>query len=356
MANRSLKFAQYVEEFRSKILEPENAALKSDLDEVEKILRAKALTPGAVTRTQLLENLAIAYDNEEFISKRLAPVIPIDPSMGLSPEYWKYSKKNQMAYPDDVVGTDGSVNVVSEGVERTSTALTRRALKELSDSWTLSMQDSIVSRLVNPMVNVLHALEFLGEIRGAALLGTATAYGSNTTALAGADVWSSAGGGDPAGAVDTMKDSIWSGTGPTRTVAFTSPGVHKVLKRHPQVLDSIKYGGNGKSPAIVTKQALAEFFEVDEYVVGAGRKTVTNEGQTQVYSRMWPDVFGIVRVATAPSLNMASFAATLQQPIQSETWYVQGQGGRGGYWVQGSLADKILCLCSDCGFLLTGVI
>jgi hypothetical protein len=357
MENRTRKFAAYAESFRQKLNEPDSEQLKSDLSEIDKELRSKTLTPGAVTRTQLLENLAVAYANEEFIGDILAPKVFIDPAMGLSPEYWIYSKKNKMAYPSDEVGTDGVVNIVSEGVTRTSTALTRRALKELSDSWVTSMMDPIVSRLINPMMNVLHGLAFQQEVRAAALLGTATAYGSNTTALSGADVWSSSGGGDPAGAVDTAKDSIWSGTGPTKLVAFASPAVHKVLKRHPQILDSIKYGGNGSSPVLATKQAIADFFEVDQYVVGAARKTVTNEGQTtQVYSRMWPDVFGIVRAAAAPSTQMASFAVTLQQPLQSESWYVNGTGGRGGFWVQGSLADKALCICSDCGFLLTGVI
>jgi hypothetical protein len=353
--NRSERFANYVHEFSQKIMSPD-AELKNVLDAVDKEIRQKVSTPGAVTRTQLLDNLAVAYSNEEFIGRQLAPVVSLTPDKGLSPEYWKYDKANKFSYPSDEVGTTGAVNIVSEKVSRTSVSLTRRALKEFSDTWVTSMQDPVVSRLIAPMVNVLHGLAFQEEQRIATLMCAYGNYANSLAALTGGDTWDSSTGGDPAGVIDTAKDAIWSGTGPSKLVMFTSPKIHRVLKRHPQILDSIKYGGNGSSPVIATKRALAEFFEVDDYVVGGAKYNSANEGQTASYGNMWSDVVGLVRVSTAPTTNTATFAYTLQQMLESTTWYEQGLGGRGGSWVQGSLADQSLVVCSDCGYLCRGVL
>lgn len=341
-------YKQYCALFRRRI--ESDPDLASDIAEINKDLALKVNTPGAVSRTQLLENLAVQYANEEFIGTRLLPIVPVQPSLGLSVEYWLYDKANQFSYPSDEVGTTGAVNTVSEKVSKTSTALVRRALKEFSDSWVVSMQDNIVSRLIAPQMNVLHGLNFLLEQRIAAILVNSSNYGANTVALAGGDRWDTA-TGDPAAVVDAAKLALWSGTGPGRWVAFTSPAVHNVLKRHPAVLDTFKYTGN--PPKMATKAMLAEYFELDDYVVGAARYNSANEGQTASYSRIWTDVFGIVRVADSPSTQNASFGYTLQQPMQTETWYIQGQGGRGGYYVQSSHADKSLIVCADCGYLVT---
>ncbi len=347
VANRRA-YEKYVQNFRYRVLhDPE---LKDDIEAVNKELRQKTLTPGAVSRTQLLENLAIAYANEEFIGTRLMPIVPVQPSEGLSVEYWTYDQDNQFSYPDDAVGTNSNVNTVSEGVTIASTSLQRRALKEFSDAWVVSMQDNVVSRLIDPQMNVLHGLNFKIEQRIATILCSSANYGSNTIALTGSGRWDVA-TGDPAAVVDKAKLSLWSGFGPGRWVAFTSPGVHNVLKRNPAVLDTFKYTGN--PPKMATKQMLAEYFEVDEYIVGAARYNSSNEGQTASYSRIWSDVFGIIRVADNPSVRSASFGLTLQQPIETQTWFIQGQGGRGGYWVQSSHADKSLVTSSACGYLIT---
>lgn len=351
--SKGKRFERYLEKMLHDILHPDEALAK-DLKEVNEQLRQKVNTPGAVSRTQLLENIAVAYANDEFIGDRILPIVPTADSEGLSVEYWLYDKANKFSYPGDEIGTAGKVNEVSEGVTRTSTALVRRALREFSDAWTQAMTDNVVAGLINPMMNVLDGMAFNRELRQAAIAGVAGSFGANTSALAGGDIWNSATGGDPGKAVDAVKLNLWGGTGPGRWVAYTSRAVFNVLKRHPVVLDTFKYQG-GK-PAQATREMLAAYFEVDELLVGDARKNTANEGQTASYSRIWPNIFGVVRVSQAPSRQQAFFGMTLQQQLKAETWYVNGTGGRGGYFAQGSTAEKSLVVAADTGYLLTGVI
>jgi len=351
--SKGKRFEKYLEVLLRDMQNP-TGDLAEDLKSVNEQLRQKINSPGAVSRTQLLENIALAYSNDEFIGERIMPVVTTADSEGLSVEYWRYDKANKFSYPSDEIGTAGKVNEVSEGVDRTSTSLTRRALKEFSDAWTLAMTDNVVATLINPMMNVLDGMAFNRELRIAAIAGASGSYGSNTAPLAGADQWNSATGGDPGKAVDAAKLSLWGGTGPGRWVGFTSRATFNVLKRHPVILDTFKYQ-SGK-PAQATREMLAAYFELDELLIGDARKNTANEGQTASYSRIWPNVFGIARVSQAPSRQQAFFGMTLAQQLKAETWYVNGTGGRGGYFAQGSTAEKSLVVAADTGYLLTAVI
>jgi len=335
---------------------PETDEIAEELEHANEVLRSlrddtwrqKELTPTEVQTTPVLQDLSVQYANDEYIGTRVMPIVPVAEGT-LSLEYWEYDKTNKFSAPDDEIATRGTVNEVSENVTKTSTSLQRRALKEFVDAWTQSAMDNPVRSLVSPLMNVLDALAFRQEMRIAAIAGTSTAFGSNTSAIAAADQWNSATGGDPLGDVQTALAATWMGTGPSMTVGVTSLNIYNVLVKHPQILDAYKYSRSGR----LRREELAAYFELDELLVGKARKNTANEGQTASYSRIWPDVFGVFRVANMPSTQQAVFGATFQDPIQQEQWYENGVGGRGGFHVQASHADKSKVICSDCGYLLT---
>mgnify|MGYP006921349848 CR=1 FL=1 len=318
----------------------------------EKLVRLQA-TPGMVTSTQTLTELSLSYANDDYIGTRLMPPVPVN---SLAVEYFQRPQETGVSYPSDVIGTDGSVNEVSERVTRATAALQRRSLKEHLDAWTLQLGDSVAMELIDPLMNVLDGLSFGQEQRIAAIMTAGASYGANTAAIAAANRWNTAGGGDPVGAVLAAKAACWTGNGPGRWVAFCGVNVANALKTNPRILDQIKYtGGN---PAVVGREALASLFEVDEFLVGMARQNTANEGAAAVYTRMWDtnNSFGIVRVAERPSRRSASFGVTLQIPNETTQWFEQGRGGRGSYIVQSSHADAATILAAPCGFLYTTVI
>jgi len=345
---RGLAYDRHVANLRGLMQDPERA--KDWLDANQAI---KNLTPGTTTTVQVLQDLSIMYANDEFIGSRLLPEYTIPTAKGLSFEYWKYPKRNKFQIPNTKVGSGGAVNQVSESVESASGEMVKRAQKEFVDAWDQSMWDTIIQDMIDPQMNVLDAMALEREYRQATLLCTSGNYGSNTSAVT--TTWNSSTGGNPGKDVDAIKSSIWRGTTQTRVVAFTSWDVHRVLKRHPVILDTFKYGGN--APMQATTGMLAEYFEVDEYVVGYGRYDSANENQASAtYTNLWSNVFGVVRVAARASRRSASFGTTFVQAPTQLSWFENGRGGKGGYWTQSADADVVKVICADCGYLLTGVL
>lgn len=353
---RGLAYDRFQAKLLANLAHADTPALQAEIDQYNEVLRSlrdgtwrgKELSPGAVQTTPVLQDLSLMYANDEYIGTRLMPLVNVSPGI-LSVEVWKYLKENRFSAPSDEIGTRGKVNEVSEAVSKTATSLQRRALKEFVDAWTQQAMDNPVRELVSPTMNVLDGLALNQELRIAAIAGVAGSYGANTAAIAAADRWDTATGGDPLGAVQTALDAMWIGVGPARTVAFTSQAVYNVLVKHPAILDAYKYTRSGR----LKREELADYFEVDELLVGRARKNTANEGVTASYSRIWPNVFGVLRVAQAPSTKQAVFGITLTDPNQQEQWYENGVGGRGGYHTQVSHADSHWVLCADCGYLLT---
>ncbi len=338
------KFAAVMQVAREK---PELIKAASD-----KLARLQA-TPGMVGTTQILSDLSLAYANDDYIGTRLMPIVPVNK---LAVEYWARPQESGVSYPADTIGTDGTVNEVSESVTRLAAALQRRAFKEHLDAWTQELGDQLALELIDPLLNVLDGLAFGQEQRIAALMTAGATYGANTAALAAGVRWNTPAGGQPIANVLAAKAACWTGNGPGKWAGFCGVNVYNTLKTNPLILDQVKYTGG--APAVVTRQAIAALFELDELYVGMARQNVSNEGAAAVYTRMWDanNSFGVVRVADRPSRRSASFGVTLQVPTKSEQWFEHGRGGRGSYVVQASHADAAVVLAAPCGFLLTTVI
>jgi len=86
--------------------------------------------------------------------------------------------------------------------------------------------------------------------------------------------------------VATAKSAILESTGFEPNVLTVGYPVWQQLKRHPDILDRIKYGGgiSPSSPAIVTLQSVAALFEVDRINVMKAIENTADEGQTAAHS------------------------------------------------------------------------
>ena len=72
---------------------------------------------------------------------------------------------------------------------------------------------------------------------------------------------------DPIAFIADQKLSVQEQTGRTPNKLAIGANVFNALRKHPGILDRIKYGGSTANPANVTKNVLAQLFEVDELVV-----------------------------------------------------------------------------------------
>ena len=308
---------------------------------------------GTIHVNSALSNLSVQYRNEDFIGLDLMPLVTVGVP---SADYFIYRKRDRLATPDDSVGGRSLPNEVSENRDKGNFSVKDYALRDFVSEKTLKSQDAPLNEMVDLIASVNDAIAFREEKRIAAVLTTAANYGGNTAALTGNDQWSAytQTASDPIEDIENARDQVWSGQGPSRLVAFCGLAVWNKLKHHPKLLAEFKHQGGMKA---LTRQQVADYFELDDLLVSKAWEDTMNEGQAAAYGRIWGKHFGIVRVATTPGIRTASFGYTFRHGEKKTTqWYDAAPGVDGGYWGKVGLSEDHKIVAADCGYLLTDVI
>lgn len=311
--------------------------------------KMKLLTPGAVHHDSTLSSLSVQYKNEEYIGLELMPVAPV---AKLSDYFYKYDKRSRLAAPNDAIGARGEANEIEDKRTDDTYSCKPYALKNYIDAQTLQNQDAPLNEMIDLVEAINELIDFREEMRIAAILTDTGSFGSGQyTSLSGSDRWDSNDGGNPIKDLQNAIKTVWMGRGATQLVGYCSIDVWNVLSRHPAVLDLFKY--NGSSPGLATPDMLARFVGLDRILVGKARKDTANEGQTASYDRIWGKVFGVVRVATRPSIRTAAFGYTMRFGAKkTDQWFDVSKGAEGGYYARVSLTEDHKVIASDTGFLI----
>lgn len=351
---RSSKAARYMH-FRN--------ALRAALDGSSPDPKAKALaeranaaviamrsTPSQVHQDTALSTMSVMYGNDDFIGDLLMPTVYTGGK--LSAVYFKYPRRERLAAPDDKVGDRSDVNEMNSSREKVSVSLQGRALQEWVSEDTINNQDAPLNELMDAQEQVLYGLALKREKRIAALMQSTASYGSGFYSTP-STLWD-ASGSTPIKDVLAGKAATWPGRGAGRYIGACSLDVYNVLREHPSVLDRVKYTGG--DPALVTRQALASLFGLDDILIGAAREDTANEGQTEVDARIWGKNFIIARVAPASIRNAGFGLQFMDKPTRQIMWYDQRPGVDGGYFTKASNHDLQAVIAGDTSYLLASVI
>jgi hypothetical protein len=328
------------------IRNPENAALVRQANDE---LLTKALTPGVSHNDATIANMSRQFKNDEYIGLRLMPVIQQPHKSGT---FFTYDKRSELAYPDDALGVRGSPNEItrSRGVDTFSTK--GYGYKDFVDDSELQNQDAPLDDLADSTAGLLEALAFREELRIANIMTTAANYGGNTVALGSTVRWDDT-GSTPIADIQAARNALWTGRGPGKIIAFTSLAVWTALQSNAQMQDMFKYSKDG----LLQPAQWANYFGIDELLIGAARKDSANEGQTASYARVWGDVFGLVRVAATPSVRNASFGYTFRfGQIDTAQVFDQMIGTKGGWWTKASVDEVHKVVAPETSYLITTVI
>jgi hypothetical protein len=347
-----LEYEALVKSIKSVAHRGDEAEIAEFAERNASILELKDLRPGDVHQDEILTSLSVQYVNDDYIGLRIMPQVLTGGS--LSGLYFEYNQRDRLNYPDDTASDRATGNELGQGRSKKTYSLTTRSLREYLDWMTLQNQSAPLNELIDVQSHVLDGIAFNREKRIITTATTSGNFGSNTVALAGSDRWDTSAGGDPAGVADTAIASLWQGMGPTKLVAAASLNVYNVLKRHPRILDTFKYGVGSEGPKFANTKMLAEYFEVDEFLVGRARKDNANENATASFGRMWPDVLGFYRVSTAPSLRNVCFGYSIQDmATQSDLMWNQERGPKGAYVARSSMSDQQKVISLFGGYLVT---
>lgn len=312
------------------------------------LARMKSVSPGTVHNVATLTSMSVQYANDEYIGDRLMPVESVGK---LSDKYFIYSKRDRLAVPDTKLGPQGKANQISETRSTATYSCDGLGLSDYLDALTLANQDAPLNEMIDLSASVDECMALDREIRQADVLCTAGNYSGNTVAIAAANRWDTASGGTIIKNIQDALAACWQGRGPGKRYAFCSLPVWNVISRNPAILDLFKYGGT--APGLATPDMIAKFFMLDGLLIGAARKDTANKGQTASYSRIWSDVFGIVRVA--PGLRNAGFGKTFVMggARRADVWYDVSLGTRGGYWARVSCEEDLKVVAGDTSYLIT---
>lgn len=312
-------------------------------------LRERALTPGSVHVDTTLSNVSIQYRNGEYIGLQLMPVVK---AARLSDRFFIYDKRSRLAYPDDAMGARSSPNELNENLTTDNYSCRSYGFKEYIDQLTLANQDAPLDEMVDVIANLNEGIDFREELRIASIMTTAANFGGNTTTLGSSAYWT-ADTSNPVVDIQNASAAMWNGRGLTKKIGYCSLNVWNALTRNAYLLNLFRYTRAG----VMQKDELAKLFGLDDILVSDARKDVANESQAASYSRIWPDVFGIVRVAQNPGIRTASFGYTFRfGEKQTNEWFDMSVGPMGGYYGRVSVTEDHKIVAPDTGFLITNPI
>ena len=311
----------------------------------------RAVSPHAVHVDSLLADVSVMYANDNHIGEQLMPVVPVVKLSGL---YATYDKRDRFAAPDDAIGPRGKANEIHEGRGTGTYLLEDRGLSNFLDYATLQNQDAPFNEMVDLVVGINDRLSLKRENRILTEVADSGNYSGNTAAAA--TFWDDSTGGSVISDIAAADAEIWHGPNPVRKIGFTSLSVwNTAMINNPELRNLFQYVREG----LVTTQAIAQYFGLDDILVSRVRHDTANEGQTASYARlMTGEVFGIVTVADSPGIRSAHWGSTFRKndmPLTTQ-WEDPSIGTRGGIYARVSVSEQHKVIAGDAGYLITNIL
>jgi hypothetical protein len=330
-------------------LRSRDPAVVAELAEANAALaRTKELGPNDVHVDATLADLSVRFQNDEYIGERIMPVATVPFRSNI---YFGYDERDQLGFPDDKLGPRGQANEVSQALTKKNYSADDYGLEGFVDLTTMANADAPLDPLADETILVNEGLAFNRELRIQAVMCNPANFAGNTTAISAGSEWNSAGGGKPIELLQKAVDAVYSGLGPSRLVGFCNVNVFRTLSRHPAIRELFKFEKEG----FATRDQMAKYFELDDLLVGRARKDVANKGQPANIQRMWPDVFGVVRVTEMPSIKCYTFGVTFRQgPVETIQLFKRELGKSGAYLVKSTVTEDHSIVAPKAGYLLTG--
>lgn len=262
----------------------------------------------------VLTQLATGYINEDFVSDKIFPIVPVAKEAGEIPNFGKEAFK--------IYDTERAIRANSNVMQPDDREKTSFLLKEHDLSYPIDYreeQEDMFNLEQEGVEIVSQAIELGREKTAADIAQTASNYATNNkVTLSGADQFTNA-NSDPIGVVDTAKGKIKTCLGANHKLTMVmGEATFKALKKHPQLIDKIKYSQKG----IVTLDLMKEFFDIEDIVVG--KATYWNGS---AFVDLWGD--NIVMAVTPKNLGsyrVPSYGYTFRKKgmPQVDTYFGEG--------------------------------
>jgi len=292
----------------------------------------------------ILSGVSLRYSNDEMIADRVMPVVPVKKE---SDKYYTYTRAWKLPQSERAAGAEA--NEVEWNLSTDTYQCDEYALKDLIPDRVRDNADNPLNMDVDTTENITELIQLGREKRVADVVFAGGTYGTQTSALAGANQWSDYAGSDPIGDVRTAKSTVHAASGKLPNTMIIGFQAHLKLLDHPDILERIKYTQRG----IITSDILAAVFEVDNYIIGKALYDSTQEGVAESLGYVWGKSVALIYAESSPGIKKASFGYQFQsRGFRVKKWRVEGRDG--DFIEAGEIRDEKVVAAST-GYLYTTV-
>lgn len=250
-------------------------------------LRKASITSSSVHTNAPLTNIAVAYmqDAANYIADKVFPIVPVDFQSDL---YYIWSKDD--FFRDEAQPRGDGQESAGSGLNLTSAsyaAIVWALHKDIGDQMRRNADPSVdievsVTRMLMQKLLIRRDRQFASKYLATTIWGTDI---TGAVAPTGAQVyqWSDAVNSDPFSDIAAGQTTILQNTGQEANTLVLGWPVYQALRKHPLIIDRIKYTMQADAKAI-TPELMAAAFDVDRVLVAKATYNTAAEGLTGSYS------------------------------------------------------------------------
>jgi hypothetical protein len=257
-----------------------------------------------------LTNIAVAYmqDNSHYIADKIFPIVPVEYQSDL---YYKWSKDD--FFRDEAQLRADGMESAGSGLTLTTdsyAALVWALHKDIGDQMRRNADPAVdievaVTRALMQKLLIRRDRQFASKYLATSIWGTDITGVASAPSASQVIQWSDGANSDPFSDVAAGQTAILQNTGQEANVLTLGYPVYQSLRKHPLVVDRIKYTMQADAKAI-TPELLAAAFDVERVVVAKAAYNSANEGATGSYSFAVGKVALLCHAAPEPGLMVPS--------------------------------------------------
>jgi hypothetical protein len=298
-----------------------------------------------------LSAIVIAYKNQDLIADIVSPRVPVGLRIF---KYMKYNLAEGFTVVDNKVGRKSPVNKVEFSATQTTDSTITYGLGDIVPQEDIDNAPANYDPLGRATEGIADLNDLNREMRTAALIFSLNSYASaNRITLSSAnDKFSDKVHSTP---IDVIMAGLDAMIMRANTMVIGQAAWTK-LRTHPQIVSAIL--GNAGVTGIVSKQQVADLFELKSLVVGPGFVNTQKKGQTPVMARVWGGNISLMyQDPLADTNNRATFSLTAQfGPKVAYSYFNKDLGLQGAIEVKAGDNVKELLTAPDLGYYIEACI
>lgn len=224
--------------------------------------------------------IAIAYRNPDIalIADEVLPRTPTAQEF----KWLRYALADGFTIPEARVGRKSAPNEVDFSATEVIDKVMDYGLDDLVPNEDIEADNQGVDPLGTAVAYLTNLVNLAREQRVASLVFNAASYAAGlSTTLSGTSQWSDTANSDPVAAIgDALDVPIMR-----PNIAVFGQQAWTKTRRNPKIVQAIK--GTNQGAGMVSREEFAEFFELQQVLVGAGFANTAKKGQAAALSRIW---------------------------------------------------------------------